>query len=447
MKQSLKYAASLIPKNLIESKEYRDYIKFLSSSELWDEKKIAEFQNLELKLLIKQAYENVPYYTEVFNNYGIQIADIKDINDLKKLPLTDKQIVKENQEKFIAKNFDIKSLRKMNTGGTTSSPMHFFNTNTTHNREAAFFNRIWKKYGYEGQLCFILRGYDYDDVKLYNYNPYRKFMVLNTRNFNEDKMIAILDLIKKYKPKFIQAYPSLIYLLSKYINENGLSGKIGSIKTIFCSSEKMYGFQRKEIETAFKTNVIDYYGHNERLVLMEYCNKCDMYHPIPEYGITEFLNDKGEQMYTENGIAEIVGTGFNNYAFPLIRYKTGDRATLANRGFHCACNRPYISVKEIDGRSGDFLVTNDGKYYSPTMLEFAIRHIENFKDLQLVQESVEQLNVLVVPNSRYKEKEGEIFVTELKKRIDAQINISIKIVTEINRPLNQKHRFIISKVK
>lgn len=81
------------------------------------------------------------------------------------------------------------------------------------------------------------------------------------------------------------------------------------------------------------------------------------------------------------------------------------------------------------------------------MLEFAIRHIENFKDLQLVQKSYDHLEVLIVPNQYYKEDEGSRFSNELQKRIDTHINIEIKTVNHIDRPLNQKHRFIISNIK
>ncbi|MED2807231.1 phenylacetate--CoA ligase family protein [Bacillus thuringiensis] len=447
IKLPLLYTASLIPQNLRQGKEYKEYANFLADSDSWDSKKIVEFQNLQLRLLIKHAYENVPFYTDVFNNYGIKTEDIKDIRDLEKLPLIDKEIVKLNRDKFIAKNFDINELNVTHTGGTTSSPMHFFNTNTTNNRELAFFNRIWKKYGYTNQTCLVLRGDAGKDGELYKYNPYQKKISINTRNLNDKKMDSILKVIEKFNPQYLQAYPSLVYLLAKHINERGMSGAVGKFNAVFCSSEKMYDFQREEIKKAFVTEVIDYYGHNERLTLMEYCPKCNLYHVIPEYGVTEFLTQDGNKAYQEGQIAQIVGTGFNNYAFPLIRYKTSDMVTTSGVISQSNCGKPYLSVKEIDGRSGDFLITRDGKHYSPTMLEFAIRYIENFKDLQLIQNTYDQLDVLIVPNQFYKKEEGNRFIIELQKRIDTDIHINIKMVEHISRPFNQKHRFIISNIK
>ncbi|WP_404492459.1 phenylacetate--CoA ligase family protein [Bacillus sp. RC51] len=446
LKLPLLHLVSLIPNNLKDSGEYKEYVKFLESSQEWNKEKIEEFQNLQLKLLIKHAYENVPYYQETYNEYGIKVADIQDISDLNKLPFTNKQIVKDNAEKFIARNFDIKKLNSMHTGGTTSSPMHFFNTKTTDNREIAFFNRIWTKYGYNRDLCLVLRGYD-EDEQLYRYNPNRNFIVVNTKHLDDNKMEEIIKVIEKYRPSFIQAYPSIVYLLAKYINEYNLFDRVNQIKTVFCSSEKLYGFQREEIHKAFSAQVIDYYGHNERLVLMEYCPDCKMYHVIPEYGVAEFIESNGNCISKNGGIAEIVGTGFNNYAFPLIRYKTSDMATLPEETFEPKCGKPYISVQEIDGRSGDFLITKNRKRYSPTVLEFAMDYVENFKDLQLIQSSYDRLEVLIVPTEAYTNKEGNQFISELMKIIDDEIQINIKIVKKIDRPLNQKHRFIISNVK
>ncbi|MDN3019178.1 phenylacetate--CoA ligase family protein [Paenibacillus sp. BSR1-1] len=446
LKMPLLYTASIIPKNLLESKEYQEFRNFLSISESWDSNHIEEFQSKQLQLLVKHAYENVLFYKETFDAYGINVGDIKDKRDLKRLPLIDKKIVQENREKFIAKNFNYKKLTPINTGGTTSSPLHFFNTKTTNNREVAFFDRIWEKYGYNGQRCLVMRGNIVNDDKLFQYNPFRKHILINTRNFNVNNFDGILEVIERYNPPYIQAYPSLIYLFSKYINGKGLSRKVGNFKAIFCSSEKMYQFQRDEIIEAFGVNVIDYYGHNERLALMEYCPKCQLYHVIPEYGIVEFLNNKRKSENKEEHLSEIVGTGFNNYAFPLIRYKTSDMVTLAGENLQCKSGGLYSSVKEIDGRSGDFIVTVRGEYYSPTVVSFAFDYIKNFNDMQLIQKSYSHIDLLIVPNEFFNISEGHLAIKELKNILGSDININLKLVDQIDKPLNSKHRFIVSNI-
>lgn len=446
LKLPLQYAASVVPNELLQSREYKAYAKRLRESEHWDAKQIEQFQNLQFRAMVKHCYENVPYYKDLFNNHGIGISELKDLRDLKRIPLLTKQTVMEHTDQFIAANVSRSALRPMVTGGTTSAPLRFYNTDATNQREEAFFDRIWRKYHYTGQKCLYLRSqFDYSD-ELYRYNPYRNLIYINTRNFDNRKMEAVIRLMKLQRPQFIQAYPSLIYLLAKYINDEGLSAEIVPIQGIFCSSEKMFDFQRNEIEQAFQCEVVDYYGHNERLVLMERCNRCKVYHVIPEYGIAELLDAEGNEVREDNAVAEIVGTGFNNEAFPLLRYRTGDMATTLPEDYCCSCGKPYRSVREIDGRSGDFIVTSDGKLYSPTVLEFGMDNVSGFKDIQLIQRDMESLDVCIVPDASYREEEGERFKRELLQRIDSPLRIEVKLVDRIERPANQKRRFVISHV-
>ncbi len=85
-----------------------------------------------------------------------------------------------------------------------------------------------------------------DSEQLYKYSPYNKVISINTRNLDEEKMEGILGVISNYEPSFIQAYPSLIYLLSKYINRNELSGKIGKFKAVFVPQKKCTIFKEKK---------------------------------------------------------------------------------------------------------------------------------------------------------------------------------------------------------
>lgn len=442
----LQSIARYCPNFILDNKCYKNYKKFLSESMDWSQNKILDFQNQQFIALINHCFKNVEFYKKYYSDYGISKNDIKDLTDINKIPFINKEIVKENNDKFLAKNFNKQELNKIHTGGTTSTPMHFYNTNSTNSRECAFYNRIWNKYEYKNGRCLILRGVYSFSNKLYTYNPYRNTIIVNTSHLNSKKLDDICNLIKVKKIKFVQAYPSLIYLLAKYINDNNLNEIVNGIKTIFCASEKMYDFQRKEIKKAFNCKLIDYYGHNERLVLMVRDDECGVYHIIPEYGITEVVNESGKNIIGTGKIGEIVGTGFNNYAFPLVRYKTGDMATTLSENFECKCKSKYESIKEIDGRSGDFIITKSGKYYSPTILEFAIRYINNFKDLQVIQKNKENADILIVPDKNYNKNDGLKFKQELLNRINDDINFKIKLVDHIDKPNNQKRRFIVSKV-
>ena len=69
------------------------YFSFLQESDKWSREKLVQHQLKQLQKLIKFAYENSPYYTNVFNQIGLRPEDINSIKDLKRIPLVDKSVL------------------------------------------------------------------------------------------------------------------------------------------------------------------------------------------------------------------------------------------------------------------------------------------------------------------------------------------------------------------
>ncbi|MBS6501050.1 MAG: phenylacetate--CoA ligase family protein [Clostridium sp.] len=439
-KSFIKTICSFLPRDMFYSKEYREYSRILNEYEKWDERRILDFQTQEFIKIINHAYENIEFYKELYDKNNIDINSIKSLDDIKKLPIITKEDVKSNIDKFLDKNINKNKVFETYTGGTTSTPMRFYNTKITNEREKAVYNWIWNKFGYKGvgkEACLILRGNTDNDFDLYKYDAFNKYYIVNPINIDDKKIANIINLIYEKRIKIIQAYPSLIYLIAKYVDTNNLYSKVKSVSNIFCSSEKMYVFQRKLINKAFKCKLVDYYGHNERTTLFYYDN--NKYIEVPTYGITEVLDETGNSV-ENNERGYIVGTAINNYAFPLIRYNTKDSCILLEK------NNGHILISDIDGRAGDFLVTSSGKYYSPTNLEFAIDKIDNFKDVQIVQNDYNNVDILIVPDKNYCSEDGKAFKRELEKIVDDEMNFHIKIVNKIDKSKNSKSRFVISMI-
>ena len=101
--------------------------------------------------------------------------------------------------------------------------------------------------------------------------------------------------------------------------------------------------QRAAIEMQFQCKVSYYYSSAEMVAHVAECEHGGL-HLRPEHSLVELLNERGEP--AEPGEpSEIVGTGFGNVSFPLIRYRTGDGAVLAERP--CVCNRIARTLKSV----------------------------------------------------------------------------------------------------
>ena len=77
----------------------------MKSSE-WSEEKLKQYQNEEFLKLVEHCYKNVPYYQEVFAEYGLGLKSIQSVDDITKLPILNKETIRKNFDKLQATNFD-----------------------------------------------------------------------------------------------------------------------------------------------------------------------------------------------------------------------------------------------------------------------------------------------------------------------------------------------------
>ena len=102
------------------------YHKELMESQWFTPSQLAELQEKKLRVLLEHAYKNVPYYRKVFDTLGLKPRDIKDKEDLDKLPLLKKDYIRENPSAFLAKNISKKEFKTVSTSGTTGAPLKLF---------------------------------------------------------------------------------------------------------------------------------------------------------------------------------------------------------------------------------------------------------------------------------------------------------------------------------
>ena len=219
-----------------------------------------------------------------------------------------------------------------------------------------------------------------------------------------------------------------------------------NIKLTHTGSENLYPYQRNLMKNQFGSEVFDHYGNAEQCVLMHQCERAELYHIIPEYGLTEMINENGKKVKTEGEIGEVYATSFINYAFPFIRYKTGDLVEFS--GINCKCNRKFQTVKSIQGRIQEYFVDINGKIIFLTAAVGAL-HEEVFKNLekfQFYQDLKGETTLKIVPRKTYTEKDKEIILKALYKKMPNGMKISIKKVEDIPRTKAGKFMLIEQKL-
>lgn len=435
-----------LPDTIKYGQTFNNTYKFLKCSEGWSENQHKEYQIKKVKELIKYAYENVPYYTRLFNENNIKPEYIQDFNDLKRIPYLTKEIIQDNLDDLVSKKYNKKNLTYVITGGSTGLPMGFYQDKDREwEIECAYTANLWSRIGYDKGKSYkmlILRG---DMPKEGNYEHIGKKLILSSFNLINDNMDNYIKKIVDFKPDFIQAYPSTISLLSKYIIDNNINISFLNLRAIICASENLYAFQRKQAEQAFNTRVYSFYGHTEHSCLAGECEVSNYYHLQSEYGYTELINEEGYNAVKEDEAGEIVCTGFTNKAFPFIRYRTGDIAINSNE--KCPCQRNYKLIKKIEGREQDYFIDKTGSKVTFTCSDDALWNVSHKIFLyQYVQNEPGRVVLYIQCKSEFTEEDKNYVIRDFN-RFFQNFEIELRFTKHIEKTKIGKYRYLVQNIK
>lgn len=420
----LRYFYSNIPNKLKPERYTHDrFLNFIKSTENFDQDTLKNFQLKKLKEIVSYAWENIDGYRQLWSENNFYPSKLVTLKDIEQIPFITKEVLRNNLGQFTnkkGKGFQI------TTGGSSGSPFGFYVSRKNLIIEQAFISDIWSRC--DSELNFysksvVLRG---NITKgLYEFDPL-KGLILSSYNINKTNAALYVNLINDVKYPILQAYPSSLYLLAKYIKQTGIMLK-HQFKLIALGSEPLFDFQRELINDVFVSKIVHWYGQSEMVVLGGNCSKSNAFHLYPQYGITEIV--KSNNQIASNGeIGEIVGTSFWNLKTPFIRYRTNDFAEL---GDDCCslCGLNYQILRKIEGRLQDLVVDNDRNVITLTALIFAqhFNAFKNIKQIWLEQNKIGKVIINISPTENFDSGDKEEIIKKIKKASNFKIQPSITI--------------------
>jgi phenylacetate-CoA ligase len=437
-------ALSLVPSYRI----YRETYTLLGKSQWWSREELAAYQAEALSRLLDHAYENVPYYRRVFDDRGLVPEDIQTPADLRLLPFLTKEIVQTNLPDLKARNYPESAFEYVRTSGSTGTPMGFYyEKGASRAREWAFMKTQWDRVGYRfADKCVVLRGHVVDpasDGTYWKRALFGRWLVMSSHQMTEETLPAYIQEIRRFKPGFIQAYPSTATMLARYMVEHGIE-PFPTVKAILCGSENLYPWQRDLLTRAFECRVFSWYGNSEQTVLAGECEESTLYHIFPEYGIVELIGRDGQPVEEPGVMGEVVATNLTNYVCPLIRYRTMDLATAAEGT--CTCGRQYPLLERVEGRLQEFIVTKNRRLISMTSVNTHSDVFDNVMQFQFYQERAGEVLLRIVRKPGYNDQDTEYILRELEKKFEGDVDVTISFVTEIPRTRRGKYQFLVQEL-
>lgn len=425
---------------LIFNKKYiKESLKYLLRSSFFINKYVEEIDALyemtpmELKMrnekrfleIFNKVFTSSAYYRNLCKSVGVtSIDDIKHIEDIVKLPILTKDMLKKHGKELLT--CKEKGLIKNHTSGTTGTPLTVFQDWKSVWKEQAYFVCYRKRCGYNyGEPMVSLRGNLTRD-EIYLKIHVSNTLFLSSYNINSKTAETYHRLIEKHHPKAIEGYPSSLYSLALVFRDKGFECHI---PVAFTSSETLFDYQRKLIEEVFHTQVFDHYGTTERTIRLEESLDHNGYFEDPGYGIEEYYDD------------HIISTSLINDVFPLIRYKTDDRIVLkegVNKSLQGFIDEAS-GIERIVGRTDDILVCKDRSMV--TRVDF-IEEGEHIKACQWIQNEKGKLEIRIVPDEGFTNKDVDFVIEETLKRCGhGNMDITTKVCSMDEMIFSKRGKF------
>ena len=382
---------------------------FLEKSQWWKREQLEALQLEGLRELIDFARQNCSYYKD--------LPEIKDLNDLKQIPILTKSLINQNFNKILIPKVPHCITT---TGGTVSKVTVAGDLRIRDALEAERFTS-WYPIKKCEKRCYLWGSLEVGQVPhIENQNLWLPVERLINQNIAND----YIDRIIKFKPDYLKAYAHPLYILSRCALESGksLEGKVGVIAS---HCETLSPEMRKTIEEVFGCNVFNFYGSRDLGSQAQDCLMHKDLHVTMERYILEIVD--GRFLFTD----------LLNYASPLIRYENQD---VGEWGEQCQCGRGLITIKPLVGRVLNYLQDKNGDWisgfiiYLPIMYydhKFGTNLFEWVEAYQIRQREKGKITVLLKPWSHVKPPEDLNPQLRIIKEYAKNFDVEIEVVNNI----------------
>jgi phenylacetate-CoA ligase len=420
-------------------------LRALERSQWWSPERIQSHRLERLRQFLGAVAATVPYYKQLFHNSAFDPANVHALSDLAAIPFLTKALIRANTEELKARGTS--GLARYNTGGSSGEPLIFYVGRDRVSHDVAAKWRATRWWGVDiGDPEIVVWG---SPIELGAQDWVRsardrilRSTLLPAFEMSETKLDAFVAEIRAIRPLMLFGYPSALAHIARHAAKRGQALNDIGIRVAFVTSERLYPEQREQIARTFGCPVANGYGGRDAGFIAHECPAGGM-HITAEDIIVETVDLDGNAQ--PPGVAgEIVVTHMATRSFPFIRYRTGDVGTLDERVCECARGLPLI--KEIHGRSTDFVVAKDGSVMHGLALVYIVRDLPGIAKFKIVQESIDHTKVTLVVDADFETANTKRIKSAMEQRLGSGVRIDVEFVDDIPPEASGKYRYVTSRV-
>ncbi len=403
------------------------------------------FQSRRLRMLVRHAYDEVPFYRRLYREHGVDPREIRGIEDLARLPTISKtDLLAVPERDLVARGVEPEKLIEFRTSGSSGHPMTFRRTWLETRITEAIRMRMANEVGLTPRLrrfgVNVVGAYPRDRQGLLRLMRGLGWFQADSHDGLDDPQ-RILAALREARPDVVHGMAGLLDRLVRSVGVDAFEGV--KARLVYVGGDLLTPAMRRRFEEAFGAPVLETYGSHEFNLIAWECPEGGRLHTTDCGVVVEVLRNGSAAAVGESG--EVVVTGLHSWAMPLIRYRHGDAAVRGRDD--CPCGRPLGSIERVEGRLTDALPLADGRILHVFHLVYSWwdRHpwVARY---QVVQDSLSELRIRIEPSRPPSAEEIEDVRVCTQRAVGECATLTVELTDRIELEAGGKFRLAISRV-
>lgn len=423
----------------------------ISEIEFKSTKEIKQFQEEKLKEVVSYVASKSAFYKKIFADHKIDVSEIKNLEDLVKIPVTTKEDLQQFNDDFICVPKS-KIVDYVTTSGTTGDPVFFGLTDKDLDRLA-----------YNEAISFACSQVEKGDTMQLMTTIDRRFMAGLAYFLGARKLGAGIirvgagipelqwDSILKFNPTTIITVPSFLLKLIEYAKNNNIDINKSSIKSAICIGEPLRNQDftdnvlSKKILKDWSIHLYSTYASTEMNTAFAECENKNGGHHHPELIIVEIL-DENNQPVAKGEEGELVVTTLGVEGMPLLRFKTGDVVKAHSES--CDCGRNTLRLGPVIGRKKQMIKYKGTTLYPPAMCDL----LNDFEEIKhyIIEIDKNEIGTDEITIKIQASNESDKLIRKLKDHFRAKLRVAPQIkfvskdaILEMKFPKNSRKPMLL----